>query len=56
MVADGVHDDVLTPEVLEPVYRVRVTSIEANGVRQLVLAPLPEPDRLPDDAPATLAE
>lgn len=45
--ADGAVEDVLTPAILEPVYRVRVTPIRVDGVLQLVLAPLPDPDRPP---------
>jgi iron complex transport system ATP-binding protein len=38
--ADGPVEEVLTPEILEPVYRVRVTPIRQDGTLQLVLAPL----------------
>ncbi|MFT3862306.1 ABC transporter ATP-binding protein [Micropruina sp.] len=43
--ADGRVDDVLTPEILEPVYGVRVTPIRVDGVLQLVLAPRSRADR-----------
>ncbi|WP_265521194.1 ABC transporter ATP-binding protein [Oerskovia flava] len=38
VVATGTPAEVLTPAVLEPVYRVAVTPLEIDGVRQLVLA------------------
>ena len=37
--ACGVPEDVLTPEILEPVYRIRVSSFDHDGRRQLVFAP-----------------
>ncbi|MBP8921622.1 MAG: ABC transporter ATP-binding protein [Micropruina sp.] len=53
--ADGRVEDVLTPEILEPVYRVRVTPIRVDDALQLVLAPFPAADgregAVPEAAP-----
>ena len=53
--ADGRVEDVLTPEILEPVYRVRVTPIRVDDALQLVLAPFPAADgragTVPEAAP-----
>ncbi|MGL5865468.1 MAG: ABC transporter ATP-binding protein, partial [Dermatophilaceae bacterium] len=38
VVATGPPQEVLTPEVLEPVYRVVVTPVDAGGIRQLLLS------------------
>ncbi|MDO5092800.1 MAG: ABC transporter ATP-binding protein [Propionibacteriaceae bacterium] len=37
--ATGTPEEVLTPEILEPIYRITVSSFEHEGRRQLVFAP-----------------
>ncbi|MCB7135617.1 ABC transporter ATP-binding protein [Cellulosimicrobium marinum] len=52
LVATGTPEEVLVPAVLEPVYRVRVTPVDVDGVHQLVLAlPRDQPQVAPARAP-----
>ena len=42
IVAAGTPQEVLTPQVLEPIYQIGVSSFELDGRRQLVFAPQAE--------------